>query len=391
MVSRRSPPWLRAVLFAGVLPALAACFSLSDLDGYPCAADGSCASHSYDTACVQGVCRKFDTAPDALAAQLKNFRCATSACPQLGPYAVYCVADTCVVQASCDVYSESPLVLGEAQGNDNFCSFVCDSLNPCPGQLQCELHVCNECTLDSHCAAGKCCARTGKIRGCYPADHLPSGGYCTGVPQPATPCDVVKQDCTSGKCSVALAADGRTRSNTCVAVAGSKRALEPCTRSAEGADDCASGLFCSQRPPAAATATVCLGLCNGDRDCDVGSGLACLDLMSSRGTAGTCSRTCSPFAPDCDAQHYCVLGADPLKARLLPFCQVLNVPSVQRNEPEGAACTAFDQCQTGMGCETTTAGGPTACVRYCDAAHACPTGACTPIPKAAKGLGACTK
>jgi hypothetical protein len=398
MVTARSSGWRGRCAFAGAVFGLAACFSLGDLETYPCAKDGTCPPPGVPNSgsvCLEGKCKRVQLDAQSLITFMSTQSCSPEkACPVVAGSGeeILCVANACVLKESCencdvgDCSYSSTARHGpsSASGLGKFCSFTCDSEAPCPGKLQCDpgRHQCVECISDAACGDGKCCGGSA----CYPTDHVPSGSSCKpGAGAPSGPCDVVKQDCSSGKCTTV---EGTTTvQNQCVPVTGSGAGDAACTRTKIGMDDCAKGFLCSTRPPGADGAPRCLPLCNRDSDCDVAGGRACFGVANPGG--GACSPTCSPFDASCGNNRYCVLQPDPAQSRLLPVCSFIVPASAARNRAEGAACDQVDQCLTGMGCEAVAAGAAKKCVRYCDASHVCPSGTCSPIPTAGRGIGAC--
>jgi hypothetical protein len=431
MVNARSTPVHRAIVVGAAAFGLCACFALEDLDSYPCALDGTCPppkTAGLGAACVDHKCTRVPLDTASLIAFMAKFKCSGQrGCPSVTGMMdpVSCVANVCVLTRGCPSPTArmgAPRQQTSSGSSDGqFCSFACDSLTPCPGAMQCVKHVCQECTEDSQCGEGKCCGIEStsmstypsgcggtvsgdgsncrplttvisydpdNVIGCYAPDNLRSAKCRSDIAaaQPKPPCDVVKQDCPSGKCTT-VAVTPSAATNQCVPVTGTGGNGAPCTRTKLGADDCAKGFLCTSRPPGTTAAPLCLPLCNLDSDCDAPSGRACFSVGIP--AAGACSPTCSPFEASCGPDTFCALGADPAAARLLPICSFVSPPSSERNRAEGAACDAVDQCQVAMGCESVPAGAARKCIRYCDTSHRCTSGTCTPIPSAGRGIGAC--
>jgi hypothetical protein len=203
----------------------------------------------------------------------------------------------------------------------------------------------------------------------------------------ATACELVAQTGCGADEKCTLIDDGGNRRG-CVPLRGGVAEGEPCTRDAAGFghDDCAPGLTCTfigVLPPSAGGARLCRRLCEDDAIC--GAGQRCASLTAEARPAGFCGPTCTPFADDCEAPLECTrawVAVDPER----PFFASCRLPG---DVPEGSSCSAVaENCASGLVCAEIVVGGGL-CARPCDAAHPCPSGACTEIdPSIGLCLGA---
>jgi hypothetical protein len=212
----------------------------------------------------------------------------------------------------------------------------------------------------------------------------PTGAGSPGDPRlPAPP--ACKPTCTGKACG----GDG------CGVSCGSCKSTEKCntnkgTCSATCTPSCA-GLACGSDGCGGSCGTCATGTCkNGECQCtqdsDCGPSRVCgQDTSGNHG----CSPACDPFdGSTCAAGQQCSTFAEDGAGRLIAAC-VPVLGSKNENEP----CTdllnfAGSDCGPGLSCVKPSSAAPSpVCMRFCNAAHACPKGAqaCVPL---ANGAGA---
>lgn len=190
-------------------------------------------------------------------------------------------------------------------------------------------------------------------------------------------CELVPQTgCAADEKCTLIDEGGNLRG--CVPLRGAVGEGEPCEREALGFghDDCGPGLTCTfigVLPPSAGGSRRCRRLCEDDAICGVGQ--RCALLTTEAPFAGFCGPTCTPFGDDCAAPLECTRAWSGVDADR-PFFASCRLPG---DVTEGSSCAAVDEsCASGLVCAEIVAGGGL-CARPCDAAHPCPSGACTEI------------
>ena len=186
----------------------------------------------------------------------------------------------------------------------------------------------------------------------------------------AGPCDVVAQNCSSGKCSYLPLADGGA-ARGCTA-AGAVTLGQPCALSATG-DNCATGLLCIN--------SKCEKLCNFNTDCGAG-GLCAVYLtlpgLAEMPTACFVPTTCDVLAQNCPSGEGCYFSQAGT-----PGCFTAGTLTV------GTACGSGGNCVPGAMCigpSATSAfcrqlcnldgGAPTCTGAACQGLSGLPVGAC---------------
>lgn len=122
------------------------------------------------------------------------------------------------------------------------------------------------------------------------------------------------------------------------------------------------------------------GQCQCTKDTDCGAGRVC--AQDTSGNHG-CSPVCDPWNPaTCSAGKGCASFAEDAAGRLITAC--VPIGAKLENEP----CTdqpgfAGTDCGPGLTCVRPTSTAPSpVCMRFCDAAHACPKAGQTCVPLA---------
>ena len=140
------------LVFCVACAPLAGCFSINDLQSFPCANDKTCPS---DFECVNQQCRH------------------------------HCSGSPGEPDSACGAQE---LCTANYDGH-GYCSPRCDSAAQCPNGLICTSeHTCVTCTSNNQCPTNYCCAAdpedSADFLGCRPSDDLPYGSYCVGHAPP---------------------------------------------------------------------------------------------------------------------------------------------------------------------------------------------------------------
>ena len=177
-------------------------------------------------------------------------------------------------------------------------------------------------------------------------------------------------------CTLVAIGAGPPVTTACVERTGTVAEGAACTRGASGADDCASGLYCT-----GLVALTCRTLCRSDAECDG------TEVCIAPGTVpalGFCAASCDVFAPGaCGAG----LGCQPVathpevaRTRLGGSCARVGTAALD------APCE-LEGCVDGLVCAR-NALLELRCATPCDAGHPCAAGSCVPLAEG-DALGFC--
>jgi hypothetical protein len=317
--------------------------------------------------------------------------------------------DSCVAATACmsDATKSTRLCSGAAddcyyQTSDGQ-RFHCVTCGDCAEAQAMAAAFCGDesALIGTNCSAAVQC--TGGVRtGSYQACTTPTGSACgfktsNGVVFAcnscsdcvdaaqkatdwcATSCDLVAQDCGTGKkCMPGLSTNAGAFITGCQAD-GTASLDDTCTSTVDASgynsDGCKAGLLCGIRRQ-------CGQMCCSDSDC--GDGKCILAVSDGQKAVGECVTTCAPFTgggcasgSDCSGNY---TDIDSLSASANAtavdgyfYCRTDGAM------PKGASCNGDLDCAAGLECIASSDGTTASCQPDCDNRHACPIGyQCTP-------------
>lgn len=175
-------------------------------------------------------------------------------------------------------------------------------------------------------------------------------------------CDLRGADCPGGRCGAVESSDG-TLVPARVPVLGTAGAGTPCTRDAQGIDDCTAGHACIVT--ATGVPPVCRPICARGSECSAGEACA---AFSGTSIEGICVPRCVAFDGGCPPGTGCrlVVERGTAGATVLAMACVPGGAGIDGDPCSGIGgdCAAEYFCLAGSG-------GPT-CQPMCDATHPCP-------------------
>jgi hypothetical protein len=248
-----------------------------------------------------------------------------------------------------------------------------------PGSGVCEPGATRECVGTAACRGGQGClsdgsgwsrcdcgeepvtGTAGAGAGGSPSEpgRDPEGGAGAGGTSNPVACQPAPQSgCDAGeKCSIVVVTATQSASFTCVPD-GTKAEGAECAARADGADDCAKGLFCN----GVGTVPRCQPYC------DVADAASCatfcteLDVTVHPGAAtpsgfGVCQPTCDLLEQDCSDDNACVFLVSPF-----PVCAEAGTAA------PGEACAFLNDCELGSACVLDNAAQTASmCTAFCEA------------------------
>jgi len=196
-------------------------------------------------------------------------------------------------------------------------------------------------------------------------------------------CDPAASTCAdpTPKCAAVFEASG-VWAFRCTAggdVAHGAECVRPGERPVAGVDTCVAGEFCTfwGHPETDPIVRYCRTQCTAAQPCAAGE--SCRRLSPSP-TVGICQETCDPLGDPCGAGLKCGRLYVVDEIGVATFCDWTRADGA-----DGAECTWDWDCADGFGC-VLAAG---LCRAWCDAAHPCAAGTCTPtldVADPARGL-----
>jgi|GEM_PF-4961130 len=208
-----------------------------------------------------------------------------------------------------------------------------------------------------------------------PAYSITCTGEATPMPEiedaSTACCDIMTQDCPEGElCTFVTAGEGRPYISACLAVTGTKKEDETCTRyqtetAGVGRDDCEKGLTCTNYGQSEIDVRACQEFCAADTDC--AEGKACCNGSSRVPRLGTCVQTCDQWGDgsECPVGGTCAMITSINRENdayiAAPFC--MPGGSVAPN----GSCSYNNECTTGYICSSFSY----TCKPLCDEEHPC--------------------